>query len=310
MQSKKIAFQEWLRILVLLMVLLIIAGNFSCGVIEVVQSIAERTIELKVMTYNIYHADPDGPNELKWRNRKTTVVQNIESIHPDVFGVQEAGREQIDYLLDMLPDYSWYGVGRDDGYDEGEHAAIFYLKDRFHVDDQGTFWFSNRPDIPGTKPGDAWGNPHHPRICSWVRLIETETNKAFYFYNLHLEHGSHGRRARERSVELLGSRISSRAHPENLFLVVGDFNAESTTDAISYVVDNLKYLDTYAETNENPDDGYTSVGWSGNSGRRIDYIFAHQEADGLLTDSYVAKRSGSDHYPLVTKLLLPIDESE
>lgn len=301
MQSKKFTFQVWPRILVLLMVLLIIAGNFSC---EALQQIAKKTIELEVMTYNIYRADPSGPDEWKWRNRKTQVVQNIKMIHPDVFGVQEAGRGQIDYLLDELPDYNWYGVGRDDGDDQGEHAAIFWLKGRFQADSRGTFWFSNRPDTPGSKPGSRWGNPHHPRICSWVRLIERETNKAFYFYNLHLEHGDRNV-AREKSVELLGERIESRAHPKSLFLVVGDFNAKSTDDAILYVVNNLGYLDTYAETNENLDDGYTTLG-----GSRYDYIFVHPKAKGLLTDSIVPKWGGSDHYPLVTNLLLPIEEPE
>lgn len=308
MQSKKFTFQVWPIILVLLMVLLIIAGNFSCGVIKVLQPIVEKTIELEVMTYNIYHAAPSGPDEEKWRNRKTQVVQNIKLIHPDVLGVQEAGRGQIYYLIDELPEYRFYGRGRDDGDDEGEFAGIFYLWARFSRSSSGTFWFSNNPDRP-SKPGSAWGNPHHKRICSWVRLIERETNKAFYFYNLHLEHGSHGRVARERSVELLGERIESRAHPENLFLVVGDFNAKSTDDAILYVVNNLGYLDTYAETNENLDDGYTSGVWSGNT-ERIDYIFAHPKAKGLLGDSYVPKLGGSDHYPLVTNLLLPIEEPE
>jgi len=94
------------------------------------------------MTYNIYRKRHDDPTERMWNNRRDLVVENISRASPDVFGLQEALRTQIDYIHSQLPEYSWYGVGRDDGESAGEHAAIFYRKERFHVDAEGTFWFS------------------------------------------------------------------------------------------------------------------------------------------------------------------------
>ena len=38
---------------------------------------------------------------------------------------------QIDYLAKKLPDYDWVGAGRDDGKNQGEFSAIFYLNTRF-----------------------------------------------------------------------------------------------------------------------------------------------------------------------------------
>jgi len=287
---------------VFIFLLLVLAASLSsCEVAEAIIAIDEGTIELKVMTYNIYHADPDGPDWKKWKNRKTQIVQNIEMIRPDVFGVQEALIGQIDFLHENLPEYGWYGFGRDDGDEEGEHVAIFYLKERFQVGDRDTFWFSNHPDEPGTKPGEKWGNPSHPRICSWVRLTEIETGKTFYVFNLHLEHGDHGKQAREKSVELLGKRIAAREHPYDPFIVMGDFNAKSTSDAIEYLVDELGYVDTFAELNEDLDEGYTHGNWGG-SKKRIDYIFSHPDA--LFVDSKVIPWNGSDHYPLYTILQL------
>lgn len=318
MYLHKTRCERWMRLLVLLTVFMIAAGVSSCvAIVDAIVEVSQRTISLKVMTYNIFHSDSDLPDWKKWVNRRSQVLQHINMIHPDVIGVQEARKGQINYLIENLPDYDWYGVGRDDGDEEGEYAAIFYLKDRFHIsrrevdfgllgtgmmDNKGTFWFSNNPDDEGSIPGESWGNPTHPRICSWVHFVETETNKMFYFYNLHLEHGSNGVEARNKSVRLLGERISSRRQTD-LFVVVGDFNATSTSDAIEYIVDNLGYLDSYAETNENSDDGYTFGLWGGTMSR-IDYIFTHPNA--ILTDSHVYNWGGSDHYPLVTTLLLPI----
>jgi len=304
---KKISKQR-LKVLIFL-VLVITASISSCSAIKeilrIFHTVHKNTIELKVMTYNIYRKNSNDPDERRWANRRDQVVNNIKNCSADVFGVQEAYRSQVNFLLDQLPNYNWYGVGRNDGNNSGEHCAIFYRKDRFHVESEGTFWFSETPDIP-SKGGDNWGNPAHKRICSWVQLIETDTKKAFYFYNLHLAHDSHI--ARKRSVELLGERINIRNNQDNSFIAVGDFNAKPTNEEILYLTDDLCYIDSYANTNENLEDGYTFVGWSGEIKKRIDYIFTHSEA--LLTTSYVVKRDGSDHFPVVTKLLIPIKGSE
>ncbi|MCZ6776458.1 MAG: endonuclease, partial [Ignavibacteria bacterium] len=59
-------------------------------------------------------------------------------------------------------------MGRDDGKTVGEYSAILYLSDRFCADEEGTFWFSETPEIPGSR---NWGNSI-PRICTWMRLVE------------------------------------------------------------------------------------------------------------------------------------------
>jgi len=53
------------------------------------------------------------------------------------------------------PEYGEVGVGRDDGKTVGEYSAILYLSDRYCADEEGTFWFSETPEIPGSKD---WGN--------------------------------------------------------------------------------------------------------------------------------------------------------
>ncbi|GMR10319.1 MAG: hypothetical protein BMS9Abin28_1140 [Anaerolineae bacterium] len=261
----------------------------------------ETSIALVVMTYNIFRKRHDDQTERRWNNRRDLVVENIGRVSPDVFGLQEALRIQIDYIQSQLPEYRWYGVGRDNGESAGEHVPIFYRKDRFHVDAEGTFWFSNTPDTPSIG-GSDWGNPTVKRISSWVRLVETNTSKSFYFFNLHLESERSGQHSRERSVALLGKKIRDRAHPEDPVIVAGDFNMLPENSAMRYFMATLGYGDDYTALEEIPDDEYTYQSWGSGSRYRLDYILS--SPDTLWARSTVNHRSGSDHYPVVTRLLL------
>ena len=69
---------------------------------------------------------------------------------PDILGVQEARDLQIVDLREALPEFEFYGVGRDDGKTGGEYTGIFYRKDRFARSDGGSFWLSATPEKPGT----------------------------------------------------------------------------------------------------------------------------------------------------------------
>jgi len=40
--------------------------------------------------------------------------------HVDIVGIQEALCDQVNDLAERLPDYNWFGVGRDDGDNAGE----------------------------------------------------------------------------------------------------------------------------------------------------------------------------------------------
>jgi len=108
------------------------------------------------------------------------------------------------------------------------HNAIFYKAARFLVSEEGTFWYSETPDNPGSK---GWGNIM-PRNCTWARLIEKESEQAFYFYNTHLNHLSE--RSRKKGVILLTRRIHTRTYPD-AFVLTGDFNARERSAPIQYL---------------------------------------------------------------------------
>ena len=73
---------------------------------------------LKVMTYNIRYDNP-GDSVNAWPNRIEKVSSLIRKHNPDIIGVQEALHHQLQDLIRILPDYSYVGVGRDDGKEKG-----------------------------------------------------------------------------------------------------------------------------------------------------------------------------------------------
>ena len=65
---------------------------------------------------------------------------------PDIFGTQEVLVDQLLDLKKRLDGYDYIGVGRDDGKEMGEYAAIFYKKDQLRLLDSGNFWLSPTPE--------------------------------------------------------------------------------------------------------------------------------------------------------------------
>ena len=124
---------------------------------------------LTVMSFNVRYGDAnDGEN--RWAARREALFDTIRRQDADLVGLQEALDFQIDEIVGAVSIYAVIGVGRDDGVAEGEYAAILFRKDRLHVADAGTFWFSDTPDVPGSK---SWGN-NITRICTWARLVDRD----------------------------------------------------------------------------------------------------------------------------------------
>jgi endonuclease/exonuclease/phosphatase family metal-dependent hydrolase len=269
---------------------------------------------LSVMTFNIrYGTAADGPD--RWELRRPMLLELLRSEAPDLIGLQEALRFQIDELLAALPGYSEVGVGRDDGRSAGEHAAILLRRDRFTVAEAGTFWFSDTPGVPGSR---HWGNGI-TRISTWVRLIDRRSDRAFYLFNLHLDHQSQP--SRERSVELLAARMAARTFPEPV-IVTGDFNAGEQNTALCYLrgesdrawAESLsappspRLRDSFRLVHPEADSVGTFHGFQGGAGgEKIDYILvdgAWEVLAGGILRTARAGRYPSDHYPVTARLRL------
>jgi endonuclease/exonuclease/phosphatase family metal-dependent hydrolase len=267
--------------------------------------------DLKVMTFNIrYGTAPDGPN--RWDNRKDLVVETLRTFGPDLLGLQEALDIQLYYLLGVFPGYAHIGVGRDDGEHKGEHSSILYRRDRFDAPESGTFWFSDTPEVPGSK---SWGNSI-TRICTWARMVDRNSGKGFYYFNLHLDHISQP--SRQRSAILLAERMANRSHPDLPCILSGDFNVGESNPVIAYLtgrsgLDNspktpYPLADSFRLVNPDQKDVCTTNQFKGVSdGDKIDYILISPEFQALASEIVRTSFNGrfpSDHFPVTAVLRL------
>jgi endonuclease/exonuclease/phosphatase family metal-dependent hydrolase len=271
-------------------------GNWSC-------STGEEPADLRVMSFNIrYGTAADGENA--WNLRSDVVLAVIREHQPTVLGVQEALRFQLDQLASALPEYAGIGVGRSDGVTAGEYAAILYDRRRLEVLEDGTFWFSDSTAVPGSM---SWGN-RIPRVCTWARFRDSETDRTFYAFNLHWDHQSQP--SRERSAELLLARIAARGNPEDPILVTGDFNAGEANPAFSALLASadVTLSDTFRALHPAAEFVGTFNSFRGDStGEKIDAILISAEWQVLeagIDHTNETGRYPSDHFPVTAVLRL------
>ena len=260
-------------------------------------------LALSVLTYNIRYDNP-GDGEDRWAKRRDEVARLILDHDPDVVGLQEALRNQLDDLGKALPAYGEIGVGRDDGKTKGEYAAILYRKERFKVVDSGTFWLSDTPDVPGSK---SWGN-RITRICTWAILMERSSGLSFSIYNVHLDHESQP--SREMSAWLLAKRAHS-AMMVGPVIVTGDFNAGESNPAVATMkVGEAGFVDSFraCHPGDEPPGTFNDFGHDKGSKEKIDYIWVQRRAK--VESAGIDRRSKdghfpSDHYAVWAKLTVP-----
>jgi len=254
---------------------------------------------LRVMTFNIrYGTAADGENA--WAHRRARLFNVVAAERPDVLGLQEALRFQLDELHARFPEFGEIGVGRDDGKTTGEYAAMLYRTDRLTVDSSGTFWLSDTPEVPGSV---SWGN-HVTRICTWALLRDRRTGARLAAFNLHLDHESQP--ARERGAELVMRRMVTIAGDRPTILT-GDFNAGEDNPAVATVL-RAGMRDTFRAIHPAARWVGTFNGFTGDStGPKIDYVFAGPRweiLDAAIVRSRPGGRDASDHFPVTAVLRL------
>ena len=278
----------------------------ATGLVARQQDAQQQRDPLTVLTFNIrYGTANDGPNH--WTNRREFLMEVIRKEDADIIGLQEALDAQIREIVAAIPAYAVVGVGRDDGKTRGEYAAILFRRDRLHVSDSGTFWFS---DTPGVVASKSWGNTI-TRICTWARFVDRD-GRAFWHFNVHLDHISQP--SRERSTALLAQRISERRTPDEPAIVTGDFNVGEDNPAIATLLGPRDgaaplMLDTFRVRYPDEKTAGTFSGFVMGtvSGPKIDYILVPPGTEVLAAEIIRTSRDGrypSDHFPVSARVRL------
>ena len=254
--------------------------------------------DLSVMTYNI-KLDYPKEGENSWANRKPFLINQIKFYEPDVLGVQEAMPNQMKEMDNLLEDYSYVGVGRDDGKDSGEYSAIFYKKDNLKVLESSTFWLSETPQ----KVSMGWDAVCN-RVCTYALFKNKRTKQKFWVFNTHFDHV--GEIARKASAILLIQKIKELNTKNLPVILMGDFNLEPESENIKYITTHLKDSKEVSLSKPfGPSGTFNGFNFHEPVTRRIDYIFVSSKikvnTHAVLSDNWDCKYP-SDHLPVYVKL--------
>jgi len=267
-----------------------------CVWIWAVGAVAQEPVEL--ITYNI-RMNTSGDGVHAWPHRKDDVAALFRFHRADIFCVQEALPEQMDDLDAAFPDFTYEGIGRDDGKRKGEFSAVFYNHGRFEKIDGGTFWLSETPG----ECSFGWDAACR-RVCSWVKLKDLETGKFLQVFNTHFDHK--GTEARRESALLILDKIKEISGENGAVVLCGDFNLPPASEPIELISASLN--DAFRVSEQAP---YASVGtyhgfsYDNPVKERIDYVFVSKDVKvlryGGLTDSR-DRAFFSDHLPVLVTL--------
>ena len=278
---------------------------------------ADRALELNLMSFNIRYENPEDRESRSWPQRVIGAVRMIRREKPDIIGVQEALHGQAADLWASLPDYEFFGVGRDDGRHAGEYSGIYYQRDRFQPDpaDCGTFWLSDTPEKIGSR---TWGN-EIPRVAAWLRLIDRASGRGFYVFNTHWDHRNQP--SRERAALLLAQRIDRRKHADEPVALIGDFNSTEANPGLIYLrgtqvavggreqVWANGLLDTYQSLHAAEKNRRTLHFWTDSREGlvKVDHILVSRGAKIEQADIISGDRPMvSDHFPVTARVMFPL----
>lgn len=260
----------------------------------VLTSFSVLSQDLKIMSYNIKLDYPkEGKNS--WTNRKPFMVNQIKFYEPDVLGVQEAMPNQMKDMDSLLTDYSFVGVGRDDGKNEGEFSAIFYKKKELKVLQSSTFWLSQTPE----KVSMGWDAVCN-RVCTYALFQHKKTKETFWVFNTHFDHV--GEVARQKSAALILEKIKVFNTENYPVLLMGDFNLEPDSKPIETITSTLDDSKNIANLAFGPEGTFNGFHFDKTVKRRIDYIFVTKSSIlvkkyAVLSDNWDLKYP-SDHLPV------------
>ena len=262
-------------------------------------SFAQNSID--VMSYNIRLGSVDD-GENHWNIRKDKLKDLINYYEADFVGMQEAQKPQIEYLLENNSLYGFLGKPRDEG-ENSEFSCIFYLKNKYKVLQQDTFWLSETPE-KSTKSWDA----AYPRIVTYGLFENIKTKKKIWVLNTHFDHV--GVVARQKSAEIILKKIKQLQGKQNLPVVLtGDFNSFKTDTWMQPLLNNLQEASSHSITK--PYGGtatWNAFNFKEKPVDQIDFIFTSKNNTVIkkfrtITDFYDFKYP-SDHLPIISRIEL------
>src|SRR5215211_3800886 len=270
---------------------------------------------IRVISFNVRGSFRDARKKNAWLNRAALNVATIERYAPDVIGLQEAQRGNLDAYHKRLPRYARIRGPRYGNTLPHDFNTILSDPERLEPLDSGGFWLSETP----AKYSKSW-DTRVARSATWALFRVLDTGLTFLHLNTHLDHVS--ALARREASKLIVRRvreISERTDADPPTIITGDFNSRPGNSTHRTFTES-GFVDTYlAAGNEDGEDANTFHAFRGVSyrdahpdrgPRRIDWILLKDSKERLHVKTHriirdVDEGSGlypSDHYPILADL--------
>ncbi len=300
-----------------------IVVRITC-VVVVFLGASTQASDLRLMTFNVkgdaaslfdlfdrerswrYVDLTDLENPVLGPHRRDRAISVIDTFGPDILSVQELKNNQRNDLSSAFPGFAYYGQGRNGG-NSGDRNGIFYRTSRFDLVDQGDFWLSETPTVPGTTFQGFGTDTGNPRMATWVKLFDYETSKTYFVLSTHWSLDSQARRDSARLIQDMLPTLSGGLPT----LLLGDLNTTQSFSAYSTLrgtddIDDVQLADSFIDAGGV--DGRTFQNWNGGvSGSRIDHVL-HSAGDFEATSAEIVRTTfdgglyPSDHYPVTITL--------
>ena len=271
--------------------LLVLASIFSFNFLNFISD------PIKIISYNIRNNNPNDGKDI-WENRRETITDFIEKEAPDFLGLQEVNYPQIQYLNSNLINYNFIGVGRDDGKTRGEFSPIYFNESKYNLLLSNTFWLSKTPNDISV----GW-DAAMERICTYGLFEQKNDGSKVWVFNTHFDHI--GNVAREKSVDLILSKIKDLTKDKDKIIITGDFNLSDDSVPIKKLQNFYNDVNIKMDNNSKFYGTFNNFKIDNNYNNRIDYIF-YKNFD-LIKSSHLHVLTGqgrwaSDHHPVIAIL--------
>ncbi len=234
---------------------------------------------IKILSYNIYHGEnPTQPG----KSNLDDIANLINQIQPEVIALQEIDSmtvrsnniygEKVNLINELTERTGYRGYfGNAMDYNEGAYGVGLLVK-------KGSGYKTQ--NLPSPSGGE-------PRVAAWVKA-ELKSLKEFNFASTHFSH--------DNTLNRLAQLNALISYADTLSLptfMAGDFNFDPESEEYKSIPSKWKDAGMIASD--------TSATYSGETGKRLDYIWYDSEAFELV-EYKVLNLPHSDHFPVLVTL--------
>lgn len=263
--------------------------------------------DISVVSFNVASAFGTVFEDTDSMERCARFSNYMNECSPDLIGTQEMNSYWLDELGTTMPDYASYGVKRGGDSEEknSEMNAVLWKKSRFSSLEQNTIWLSETPNEESKytyiddegKPAEAGCN----RICTYVVLIDNQTDEKLIFLNTHLDNAS--QQAANFGISVILDRIDAlktRYGEDVSIILTGDFNETDGGEAYKLAAEKLNDCTDKAQQTAT----YQEWGYRQTGDKPIDFIFTTGEGYDYSVLNYLDNGYISDHYGIYSNIKL------